>query len=124
MVKLHIFCSPVFLLTSSHGPPPERVGRFAKLMSQTTSIATRKYLLEVSSVKIFFQGNTSSPNFQRAFCMQIEKVEKFLIDRRWTQNSKADPYQVGDKKSIGDVTFGLARHLSAEIVFPPFSAMR
>jgi hypothetical protein len=49
-----------------------------------------------------------------------------LIGEKQTQNSKADlpVYQIGVKESIGDVTLGLARLLAAEIVLPPFSAMR
>jgi hypothetical protein len=56
--------------------PPERAGRFAKLMPQTTSFATRKCLLGVSTMKIFFSGGVPLPrNFQRAFYVQIENVE-------------------------------------------------
>jgi hypothetical protein len=40
------------------------------------------------------------------------------------QNFRADVYQIAVKESIGDVTSGLARSLAAEIVFPPFSAIR
>jgi hypothetical protein len=40
------------------------------------------------------------------------------------QNSKADLYQIRVKESIGDVISGLARSLTVEIVFAPFSAIR
>jgi hypothetical protein len=40
------------------------------------------------------------------------------------KNSEADLYQIGVKELIGDVTTGLARPLSTEIVFAPFSAVR
>jgi hypothetical protein len=49
----HFFVTPAFF-TSYHEPPPERAGRFAKLMPQTTSFATRKCLLGVSSMKKIF----------------------------------------------------------------------
>jgi hypothetical protein len=64
-----------FLSRPSSGRP-ERAGRLAKLVPQTTSFATRKCLLGVSSMKKNFHGGVPlHPNFQRAFCMQIEKVE-------------------------------------------------
>jgi hypothetical protein len=52
------------------------LNRFARTISQTTRIAPRKCLLGVSSMKKIFHGGISLPqNFQRAFYMQIEKVE-------------------------------------------------
>jgi hypothetical protein len=52
------------------------LNRFARTISQTTRIAPRKCLLGVSSMKKNFHGGISLPqNFQRAFYMQIEKVE-------------------------------------------------
>jgi hypothetical protein len=66
----------VSFFTSCHDPPLKRAGRFVKLMPQTTSFATRKCLFGVSSMKKFFHwGVPLPPNFQRAFYMQIEKVE-------------------------------------------------
>jgi hypothetical protein len=76
MVKLHMFLFLSSFFTSCHDPPPKRAGRFAKLMPQTTSFAIRKCLLGVSPMKKIFHGGVSlPPNFQRAFCMQVEKVE-------------------------------------------------
>jgi hypothetical protein len=45
------------------------------LDTQTTWFATRKYLLGVSSMEKFFKGISLLRPFQRALCMQIEKVE-------------------------------------------------
>jgi hypothetical protein len=39
-------------------------------------------------------------------------------------DSKAELYLTGVKKSNGDFNVGLTRPLPAEIVFPPFSAIR
>jgi hypothetical protein len=55
--------------------------------------------------------------------MQIEKVEKLLTGERLMENSKTNLYQIEVKKSIGDVTSGLARPLAAEVVFTLFSAI-
>jgi hypothetical protein len=74
--------------------------------------------------KIFSGGVPLLPKFQRAFFMQIEKVENLLIGERLMQNSKTDLEQIDVKESTDDATSGLARPLEAEIVFPPFSAIR
>jgi hypothetical protein len=55
--------------------------------------------------------------------MQIGNVEKFVINGKWRRIFKADLYRIRVKELIGDVTSGLTRPLSAEIVFPPFSAL-
>jgi hypothetical protein len=53
------------------------MNRFARTMRQTTWIDPRKgFLRFLSDDNIFFDGEYPFPkNFQRAFYMQIEKVE-------------------------------------------------
>jgi hypothetical protein len=73
-----LFASFFFFFTSCHDPPPERAGRFAKLMPQTTSFATRKCLLGVSSMKNFFMGEYPFPRiFRGHFACKSKKSNNF-----------------------------------------------
>jgi hypothetical protein len=70
-------------------------------------------------MKIFSGGVPLSLNFQRAFCMQIEKVAELLIGERKTQESKTDLNQFAIKETIVDVISSLDRPLAVEIEIPP-----
>jgi hypothetical protein len=72
----------LFFFTSCHEPPAKRAGRFAKLMPQTTSFATRKCLLGVSSMKKFFQGSTLSPEFSKGILHANRKSRITLVRHR------------------------------------------
>jgi hypothetical protein len=125
MVKLQFLRLPFsFALTSYPNPAPECDGRFSVLIPQTTWIATRMCLLDVSSMNIFSGGLLLAPTFQRAFCIRIEKVEEFLTDGIKAKHFTADLNKNGVKKSIGYVTSGVTRPQAAEMVFAPFSTIR
>jgi hypothetical protein len=78
--EVAVFCLPVLFFTSCHDPPPERAGRFAKLMPQTTSFATKEVPFGVSSMKKFFQGSTPSPEFSKGI-LHANRKSRITFDR-------------------------------------------
>jgi hypothetical protein len=78
-----------FFFQFCHEPPPERAGRCRCLILQTTQFATRKCLLEVSSMKKSFQGIIFSPNFSKGILLANRK-SRITSERREID----DKYQI------------------------------
>jgi hypothetical protein len=72
----------------------------------------------------FSGGNTASPKFSKGILHANQKSHITFAWPEMNENFKSRSVPNRSQESTGDVTFGLARPLETEIVFPPFSAIR
>ena len=116
-------CQFSFFFTSCHEPPPKRAGRFAKLMPQTTSFATRKCLLGSHRWKHFFRGSTPSPEFSKGI-LHANRKSRITFDR-WEIDAKFQNRPIPNRGQAIErwLHFRSTTPLAAEIVFLPFSAI-